>query len=478
MTGWQFWIDLGRGTTTIVARPPRGPLVSLRQGAEAGGDDALVRALAGLLGGEPGQPVAAGMVSSVRLAASQGEGLRRRGDLLARALPGARVLVMHGGGGLVDHRRLAGQEVVASAPAAAAIALGTAAAALGFERLIGLDMGASGTALWCHGGAMGFRRHARAPGMELAAPGWDMDSLPLGGERPVDGVVGAPSLSDILRALGRLPASTEAEAGAGSGALSAAAAQGSVERAVAAIAAAIAAGAARRGHDLAGSVLACAGGTSSQLACPVAEALGLERILVPAQAGMATARGLGLAPLRVIRWRDLDLAPGADSLPALNLALADLEAQARAALERQGVERGDMGGERLAWLADGPGRPWRDIGFLATADLFAAMAPGQVVRAIAVVMSDLGAQGAEVPPQLPLSAPPAPGAAPTETLFHHHGLWGRAAILARRQLAEGQSVEGPALVVDPTTTIVVDPGWWAEAVATGALVLHRVVAQS
>ena len=56
-----------------------------------------------------------------------------------------------------------------------------------------------------------------------------------------------------------------------------------------------------RGHDVTSYALACFGGAGGQHACRVADALGMETVLVHPLAGILSAYGIGLAPVKAIR---------------------------------------------------------------------------------------------------------------------------------------------------------------------------------
>ena len=56
-----------------------------------------------------------------------------------------------------------------------------------------------------------------------------------------------------------------------------------------------------RGHDVTRYTLACFGGAGGQHACRVADALGMERILIHPLAGVLSAYGIGLADVKAIR---------------------------------------------------------------------------------------------------------------------------------------------------------------------------------
>src|SRR5581483_10503885 len=61
------------------------------------------------------------------------------------------------------------------------------------------------------------------------------------------------------------------------------------------------------------------------------------------------------------------------------------------------------------------------------------------------------------------------------TRFFSNGAWHKAGIYKREQLSIGHKVKGPAIVIEPHQTIVVEPGWQAELTAKNHLVLSRIV---
>ena len=55
------------------------------------------------------------------------------------------------------------------------------------------------------------------------------------------------------------------------------------------------------------------------------------------------------------------------------------------------------------------------------------------------------------------------------------GKWLDATVFTREQLYQRHKVKGPAIVIEPHQTVVVEPGWQAEVTAKNHLVLRRVV---
>src|SRR4051794_33232939 len=110
-------------------------------------------------------------------------------------------------------------------------------------------------------------------------------------------------------------------------------AEGFLEIAVDNMAAAIRKISIARGHDVTRYTLACFGGAGGQHACGVADALGMERILIHPLAGVLSAFGIGIADVKAIRETSL-LKP----LPEdFSNALIELEQRARDALIKQGL---------------------------------------------------------------------------------------------------------------------------------------------
>ena len=118
-------------------------------------------------------------------------------------------------------------------------------------------------------------------------------------------------------------------------------ARGFLDIAVDSMAAAIRKISIARGHDVSQYALACFGGAGGQHACAVADALGMQRILVHPLAGVLSAYGIGIADVKAIRERSW-LKPLSHDFSA---ALIELEQRARDALVEQGVQ-----GERIELL--------------------------------------------------------------------------------------------------------------------------------
>ncbi|BAK68353.1 N-methylhydantoinase A [Sphingobium sp. SYK-6] len=292
------------------------------------------------------------------------------------------------------------------------------------------------------------------------------------GDQPLDAAVvrdmfGA-LVEEVRRATGRVLSPEQA-------------AEGFIAIAVANMANAIKTISVQRGHDVTRYTLACFGGAGGQHACLVADALGMDRVMIHPLAGVLSAYGMGLADRREVRERTVSLSLDRTTGPAdLAASIAALGHAAEAALRAQGVE-GPLHREAAVMLRlegtdsliEVPHGPLADMkaafeaayrerfGFVGSAPLVAEM-----IRVEAVLPGDTA--GAL---DLPMPAQSAP---PIETVgTFMAGMAHDAPLYDRAQLAIGFRVEGPAIIIDTVSTTIVEPGWRAQVHDEGSLLLTR-----
>ena len=254
----------------------------------------------------------------------------------------------------------------------------------------------------------------------------------------------------------------------------------------------------QRGHDITDHVLCCFGGAAGQHACLVADALGMTQALLHPLAGVLSAYGMGLADVRALRERSVEARLEEAGGPATAAALAELEAAAVAELELQGIPAAEARVERRGHVKyQGTDVslpvPWSAPDDMAAAFLelhrarYGFLMPGRglTLEAVAVEAVGAGAIQAEQEPEPQAASPDAGAGAPvmrggsgapqpreTARVFTGGGTH-EAPVYAREDLAPGVTVEGPAIVCEATSTTVVEPGWRAEILAGGELLLRR-----
>src|SRR5690606_30327748 len=93
----------------------------------------------------------------------------------------------------------------------------------------------------------------------------------------------------------------------------------------------------QRGHDVTRYLLNCFGGAGGQHACPVADALGMESVLIHPLSGLLSAYGIGLASVSASRQKALIQPLAQDALPQIENLICELRDEVGRELEVQGV---------------------------------------------------------------------------------------------------------------------------------------------
>lgn len=435
-------------------------------------------------------------------------------------------LFMQSNGGLASSDRFQGKDAVLSGPAGGIVGMAKTAAQAGIAHIIGFDMGGTSTDVSHYAGHYERESETMVAGVRIRAPMMRIHTVAAGGGSICTfdgarfqvgphsaGAIPGPAcyrrggpltVTDCNVMLGKLvpdhfpnifgpdanqpldTAIVRSKLEAMSAEIAMATgqqlgpeeiAEGFVTIAVANMANAIKKISVERGHDVTRYTLACFGGAGGQHACLVADALGMDQVMIHPMAGVLSAYGMGLADRRAIREQTYGGPMDEDGLaPLIRKLTADAEADLRA----QGVD-GPVFGEAAVHIryegtdssieiayGDVPTmraafeeRHLRQFGFVSAAPLVVEM-----VRVEAVFRSpdesgrlfDLPAKSG--PPLAHLSCFMA-GAA------HHTPLYNRG------DLAAGFTVQGPAIIIDPVSTTVVEPGWSVEVDSIGNLMMTR-----
>ena len=242
----------------------------------------------------------------------------------------------------------------------------------------------------------------------------------------------------------------------------------------------------QRGHDIRGHTLCCFGGAAGQHACLVADALGVQRVLVHPLAGVLSAYGMGLADVRALRERTVELPLDEAVAAAAEAALDELASAAANELAAQGFAAGDVVVRRRAHVKyegtdvalDVPWGPPREA-----ADAFLALhqrrygflmsGRGLVLATLAVEAVGPGAADAAPDVAGPADAGGGSAAAPVTVPAYMARTWHETPVYERAALTRGARLAGPVIVREPTSTTVVEPGWEAELLTGGELLLRR-----
>jgi len=444
---------------------------------------------------------------------------------LARDLPGSRLRIMQSSGGLTDASRFRGRNAVLSGPAGGVVALAHIARQQGEAQVIGFDMGGTSTDVSRVGEEPERVYETRVAGVRLRTPMLKIHTIAAGGgsicrfangrltvgpesagARPGPLCYGrenaeALTLTDVNLALGRVTparfpfpltrepvdrALRQLAARMGGAWTPETVAAGLFEVAVASMASAVETVTVARGHDARDHTLVVFGGAGGQHACAVARRLGIRRLLFHPLAGVLSAYGMGVAEVTWHGERDLARAPLDDPgfVERLEARHGELGRRGAEVLAEEGFE--DAEGRRSRFVVDlcyagtetALSIPFErgDRAELLRARFDAAherefgyARPSHRVLGVtarALVASNVAA--AAVPRPEDQASPELPSTAP---LFLD-GAFRDVPLVAREGLRTGDTLEGPALVLEDTGAVVLEPGFVLEVLAGGILSLE------
>ncbi|TDJ21365.1 MAG: 5-oxoprolinase [Deltaproteobacteria bacterium] len=461
--------------------------------------------------------------------------LQRHVSELRDALPNSQLRLMQSSGGLTDAERFRGPFALLSGPAGGVIGAAAVAAAAGERRAVGFDMGGTSTDVsLLHDGEVDRSFETVVGGVRVKAPMLRIHTVAAGGGSicRFDGfrlTVGPESagakpgplcygggdarelaLTDVNLQLGRVQpdrfpfelvrepvndalGQLQAELlEAGHRLTLDEIAAGFVAVANASMAQAIAQVSLARGVDPRDCALVGFGGAAGQHVCAIARELGMGTVLLHPLSGVLSAHGIARAPLSWDGQRDAGRVRLEAALPsAIDSIFQELEQQARQALSAETVAPADVriqrrldlryaGTETPLSVLEPEDGDWAAAFASDHRTRFGYERPGREVeivtarvRAVAEVREEDGAgevvaAGAAVVPTGP-SEP-----VRTESIWFPEVGRVEAPVYAREALAPGQVVRGPALLLEDTGTIVLDPGFEAELGAEGILFVRDV----
>jgi 5-oxoprolinase (ATP-hydrolysing) len=451
------------------------------------------------------------------------------GDLNGASSQQARLMFMMSSGGLTAADLFRGKDAILSGPAGGVVGMAETGRQAGFAKLIGFDMGGTSTDVSHFAGEYERAFETEVAGVRIRAPMMLIHTVAAGGGSILhfDGArfrVGPDStganpgpkcyrrggplaVTDANVMVGKLlpdffpkifgPRQNEPlDAAAvregfaalakdiGDGRASEQVADGFIKIAVENMANAIKKISVQRGYDVTRYALNCFGGAGGQHACLVADALGMTRVLIHPLSSLLSAYGMGLADIRSVRQQAIEGPFGEKAHAALDETALGLSRVVHGEVASQGVATAKIKVHRRAYIryagTDTPFEvPMASLKAMQSAferahkSRFGFIDRGKklVVEAVSVEAIGGGATFREKTQKLKRKKLPTPA---RRTRFFSGGKWFRAGVYTRETLTPGQKVSGPAIIIEPHQTVVVEQGWQAEVSGKNHLLLRRV----
>ena len=435
---------------------------------------------------------------------------------IRRKLPEGSLKLMTSAGGLVDVEHFIGKDSILSGPAGGVIGHAYAATEAGFAGAIGFDMGGTSTDVSRFDGQYERRYEMEVTdpesgdGVQIVAPMLSIETVAAGGGSicwfdgqklmvgpqsagatpgPACYGAGGPlSVTDLNVFLGKvLPDRfafpldrqavqqrleeliAEVQAATGQRYTPETLAAGLTDIANANMAAAIKKISIARGYDTRDYVLVSFGGAGAQHACAIARELGIRQVLEHPYAGILSAFGIGMADVKKFAARDVSRPYNMAELDTLDPLFVELESSLIEQVVEEGIAHEQIqppvrsldlryAGQDNTITIDRPD----DGDYLqAFATMHRQLFGFTFDRPVEIHAARVEVTGQVAKPHWPVSqVTTSQQVTPTETTRSFFaGQWYDTGVYQRDDLQPGDLLVGPAIVIENTSTVVVEPGW-------------------
>ncbi|MGD2180322.1 hydantoinase B/oxoprolinase family protein [Lusitaniella coriacea] len=444
-----------------------------------------------------------------------------------------RLLFMQSNGGLTDAQQFQGKDSILSGPAGGVVGAVKASQLAGFDKIIGFDMGGTSTDVSHYAGEYERNFETEVAGVRLCAPMMSIHTIAAGGGSIIqfDGAryrVGPESaganpgpasygrggdltVTDCNVMVGKLQPDffpkvfgkdgdeplnaaivrekfAQLTAEIGDNRTPEAVATGFLAIAVDKMAKAIEKISLQRGYDVSQYTLCCFGAAGGQHACLIADALGMQRIFIHPYAGVLSAYGIGLADIRVLREQAVEGKLNDSILSQLEGEFVALVQQGKGELKHQdtpNVEQATILRQvRLKYEGTDSTLVVDFDNCLAMRQQFEALHQQRygfimgekelIVEAISVELICPTYTPEEEIVQRKREGLPCESAS---VKMYVANCWQDTPVYTRENLQPGDIITSPAMIIEPTGTNIIEPGWQGEVNERNHLVLVRIAPQ-
>ncbi|MEB3218602.1 MAG: hydantoinase/oxoprolinase family protein [Nostocales cyanobacterium 94392] len=465
--------------------------------------------------------------------------LRRYVDSVASQLPGVKLMFMKSDGGLVDAQQFQGKDSILSGPAGGIVGAVQTSLRGGFNSIITFDMGGTSTDVAHFNGEYERQLDSEIAGARMRVPVLAIHTIAAGGGSILsfDGSsyrVGPESagsnpgpacyrrggklaVTDANVMLGKIqpqyfPAvfgkdgnlpldqdvvtekfiqlAQDIEVATGNHRTPQQVAAGFIAIAVESMANAIKKISLQRGYDVTNYALCCFGGAGAQVACLIADTLGMKKIFLHPYAGVLSAYGMGLADVRAIREAGIEKVLDVELLEELQRLMERLESQGMGELETQ--RSAEVNAEEPKEVVRKVNLKYEGtnsvlgVDFVADVGMireeferehqlrygFLQAEKNLIVESVSVEV----VQKMDTPEEALISRIRELNQFPTpvETVrMFTNNKWYSAPVYQREDLQPGDVIKGAAIIVEKISTIVVEPNWDAKLTEQNHLILER-----
>ncbi len=443
-----------------------------------------------------------------------------------------KLMFMQSNGGLTDAISFQGKDSILSGPAGGIVGAIATAEKAGFDKIIAFDMGGTSTDVAHYAGELERSFETEVAGIRMRVPMMNIHTVAAGGGSilffdgmryrvgpesaganpgPASYRLGGPlTVTDANLMLGKLPvfpavfgekADLSLDAGRVKQLFTQLAAQikhvtkdkrsveqvaeGFISIAIENMANAIKKISVQKGYNVAEYTLCCYGAAGGQHACKVADKLGIQRVMLHPFAGVLSAYGMGLADFRLLKDKALEQPWDELTSSQLDDLFSDLQRQGRQEMQVQSQIRQApelVTSVQLRYLgtdtalavafADKPtmlkafknayrkqfGFVYSDKPLIIESLLLEVIAKNQSVSEAEKFINQKAEEN---------------GMAFMQTQMFSNNTYHETPVYHREELAIGQFIKGPAIIIEATSTTIIEPDWQAQVSPQRNLILTR-----
>ena len=459
--------------------------------------------------------------------------LGRYVNQVAAELQNVRLMFMQSNGGLTDAKQFHGKDSILSGPAGGIVGAVEASKIAGFNKIIAFDMGGTSTDVSHYAGEYERAYDTHVAGVRIRSPIMRIHTVAAGGGSILhfDGQryrVGPDSaganpgpacyrrngpltITDCNVILGKLQSkhfpkifgpegnesidfeivrqkfnelATTIETATGDTRSAYGVAEGFLKIAVDNMANAIKKISVQRGYDVTEYTLCSFGGAGGQHACLVADALGIDTVFIHPYAGVLSAYGIGLADIRSIFEEAVESPLSEKLISNLQSKFDTLTEKARRNIIQQEIHESKIStdhrihvryeGTDSAMIVkfgkhDAVRKQFEELHM----QRFGFVMPDKRVIAEAISVEAVGKTTEINEAELPHGMRQSPLEAVNTVQMYSNGEFHNAKVFVREDLLPGDTVSGPAIIIETTGTTIVEPEWKLETTVHNHLVLTR-----
>ena len=238
----------------------------------------------------------------------------------------------------------------------------------------------------------------------------------------------------------------------------------------------------QRGYDVSDYALSCFGGAGGQHACLVADRLGIKQIHLHPYAGVLSAYGIGLADSRTIYDLTVELPLGNSEIDDLSKNFKRLHVKGKKDLISQNLNKNLFQYTDRVYLRykdsdTSLAVPFEDVEEMKLCferthrTRFGFISPEKIVI-IESIQSEVSCQSEQFESTKIISDKLKTKPLKTQDVFIN-GKLEKTIFYHRDNIKPNEKLSGPAIIIEPTSTIVVEPGWDATLKDSNDLLLTR-----